>query len=148
MAPVGSSLEFFGGHLGTNSVWRQIGSPLGFAIPRDSFSGIPPFFPPLGFTLLICLWGHTFSPVGGLLFFSFLGGLHHFSVDDRYWRHLISDLGTSSTSTLPIPSLSLFRSHSPTPPLPPLPPPPPSTPNTGTNPTGKGKGDTLDNPTV
>ena len=73
---IGSSLEFSCGNLGINSVWRQLKSPLGFAIPRDSFSGITPWFPPLGFTLLVCSWGTTFSPVGGLLVFSFLGELH------------------------------------------------------------------------
>ena len=46
-----------------------------FAIPGDSFSRIPPCFPLLGFTLIIHLRGTTFSPVGGLLFFSFLGEL-------------------------------------------------------------------------
>ena len=70
---LGSSLELSRWHLGINSLWRQLGSPLGFAIPRDSFSGIPLSFPPLGFHLLIHLWGTTFSPVGGLLLFSFLG---------------------------------------------------------------------------
>ena len=73
---LGPSLEFSRGHLGINSVWCQLGSPLGFAIPVDSFAGIPPCFPPLGFTLLIRLRGTTFSPVGGLLFFSFIGELH------------------------------------------------------------------------
>ena len=77
---LGSSLEFSRWHLGINSVWRQLILPLGFAIPGDSFSGIPPFFPQLGFTLIICLWGTIFPPVGGLLFFSFLGGLHFFTV--------------------------------------------------------------------
>ena len=73
---LGSSLELSRWHLGFNFVWRLLGSPLGFAIPGDSFSGISPCFPLLGFTLLICSWGTTFSPVGGLLFFSFLGELY------------------------------------------------------------------------
>ena len=76
LLPLGSSLEFSCGRLGTNSVWRPFGSPLGFAIPGDSFSGIPPCFPPLGFTLIVRSQGTTFSPVGGLLFFYFLGELH------------------------------------------------------------------------
>ena len=61
---LGSLLELSRLHLGINSVWRQFGSPLGFAIPGDSFSGIPPCFPPFGFTLLICSCGTTFSPLG------------------------------------------------------------------------------------
>ena len=69
-------LELYLWHLRINSVWRQLGSPLGFAIPGDSFLGIPPYFPLLGFTLLIHSCGTTFSPVGVLLFFSFLGELH------------------------------------------------------------------------
>ena len=73
---LGYSLEFSRGHLGTNSVWRPLGLSLGFAIPRDSFSGIPPYFPLLGFTLIIRSRGTTFSPVGGLLLFFFLGELH------------------------------------------------------------------------
>ena len=73
---LGSLLEFSRWHLRINYVWRQLGSPLGFAIPGYSFSEIPPCFPPLGFTLLICLWGTTFSPVRGLLSFSFLGEIH------------------------------------------------------------------------
>ena len=71
-----SSLEFSRWNLGINSVWRQLGSPLVFAIPRDSLSGIPQFFPPLGFDLIIRSCGTTFSPVGGLLFLSILGELH------------------------------------------------------------------------
>ena len=63
-------------HLVINYVWRQLGSPLGFSIPVYSFSGIPPCFPPLGFTLNIRSCGTTFSPVRGLLLFSFLGGIH------------------------------------------------------------------------
>ena len=50
---LGSLLEFPRGRLGTNSVWRPFGSLLLFAIPGDSFSGIPPCFPPLGFTLIV-----------------------------------------------------------------------------------------------
>ena len=79
----GSSLEFSRWHLGINSVWRQLGLPLGFAIPGDSISGIPPCFPPLGFTLLICSWGITFHTIGGLLLLSFLGELHR-SPNYRY----------------------------------------------------------------
>ena len=71
-----SQLELSRWHLRVNTVWRQLGSPLGFAVPRDSVSGITPCFPMLGFTLLICSWGTKFSPVGGLLFFYFLGKLH------------------------------------------------------------------------
>ena len=70
---LGSSLEFSRWRLEIHSVWRQIGSPLGSVIPGYSLSGIPPCFPLLGFTLLIFLCGTTFSPVGGLLLFSFLG---------------------------------------------------------------------------
>ena len=51
-----------------------------FAIPGDSFLGIPPCFPRLGFTLIFRSQGTTFSPVGGLLLFSFLGELHIFLV--------------------------------------------------------------------
>ena len=73
---IGSSLEFFCRRLGNNSVWRPLGSPLVFAIPGDSFLGIPPCFPALGFTLILCSRGTAFSLVWGFLFFSFLGGLH------------------------------------------------------------------------
>ena len=72
-------MEFSRGHLVTNFVWRPLGSPLGFAIPGDSFSGIPPCFPPLGFTLIVLSWGTIFSPVGGFLFFSFLREIHIYS---------------------------------------------------------------------
>ena len=71
-----SSLELSCRHLGINSVWRQLGSPLGFAISGYSLSGIPPCFPSLGFTLIICSCGTTYFPVGYLLEFSFLGELH------------------------------------------------------------------------
>ena len=53
----------------------------------------------------------------------------YFSINDRYWRHLISGLGNSSTS------------------IPPPPPLPPSIHITSTKTTGKGKGDTVKNPT-
>ena len=33
-------------------------------------------FPRWGFTLIVCLLGTQFQPIGGLLFFSFLGELH------------------------------------------------------------------------
>ena len=36
-------------------------------------------FPRKGFTLIVCSQGTQFSPVGGLLFFSFLGELHQSS---------------------------------------------------------------------
>ena len=73
---LGYLLGFSRWHLQINTVWRQIGSPLGLSISGDSFLGIPPYISPLGFTLLICLWETTCSPVGGLLFLSFLGELH------------------------------------------------------------------------
>ena len=47
-----------------DSVWNQLGSLLGFAITGDSFSGISPCFPPLGFTLLIFLWNYIFPSSG------------------------------------------------------------------------------------
>ena len=62
---LGSSLEFSRGHLGTNYVWRQLGSHLGLTIPGDYFSGIPPCFPLLGFTLIVCSWESTFPPRWG-----------------------------------------------------------------------------------
>ena len=71
--PLGSLLEFSCGHLGTNSVWRPLGSPLEFVIPRDSFSGIPPCFPPLGFNLIVRSRGTTFSPVRVSYSYPFLG---------------------------------------------------------------------------
>ena len=70
---LGYSLGFSCRHLGTNSVWRPLGLPLGFAIPGDSLSGVPPCFPPLGFTLIVCLQGTTFSPVGVSYSSPFLG---------------------------------------------------------------------------
>ena len=74
---LGSLLEFSCGNLGINSVWHQLGSPMGFSIPGDSFSGIPPCFPPVGvysdysfvgdyifprwgFIILFFSWGTTF----------------------------------------------------------------------------------------
>ena len=71
-----SLLELSCCHLRINSFWRQLGSPSGFAIPRYSFLGIPPCFPPLGLTMLIRSWGTTYFPVGILLYFCFLGELH------------------------------------------------------------------------
>ena len=44
--------------------------------PRRFLLGIPPCFPPLGFTLIVLFARNSVFPVGGLLFFSFLGGLH------------------------------------------------------------------------
>ena len=76
LLPLGSSLEFPCGRLGTNLVLRPFGSILGFAIPGDSFLVNPPCFPPLGFTLFFCLRVTLFSPVGDLLFLYFLGELH------------------------------------------------------------------------
>ena len=57
-------------------------------------------FPPLGFTLLIRLWGTAFSPVGGLLFFSFIreqhvlgsGSLRRKMVNLKYPRNVESDV--------------------------------------------------------
>ena len=73
---LGSLLEFSRWHFGNNSVWHQIGSPFGICDFQRFLLGIPPCFPLLGFTLLIRLCGTTFSPVGGLTFFSFLEELH------------------------------------------------------------------------
>ena len=53
-------------HLGIIYICRQLRSPLGFAIPGDSFLGILPCFPLLGFTLIIRSWGTTFPPMGGM----------------------------------------------------------------------------------
>ena len=67
-------LEFSRGRLGTNSFCCPFGSLSLFVICGDSFSGIPPFFPPLGvylnslfarnsvlprrgFTMLLLSWG-------------------------------------------------------------------------------------------
>ena len=69
-----SSLELSRWRVGINSIWRQLGNPLGFAIPGYSFSGISPFSPPVGvyysysfvwnyifprwgFTILLLSWG-------------------------------------------------------------------------------------------
>ena len=98
---LGSLLELFRWHLRINSVWSGLGSPLGFAIPVDSFSGISPCFPLLGFTLLICSWGSTFSPVGGLLLVYFLGEIH--SCDEI-------PLATSSSRPSP-PRFSPIQEH-------------------------------------
>ena len=77
LLPLGFLLEISRGRLRTNSFCCLFGSLLLFAIRGDSFSRIPPCFPPLGFTLIVRLQGTHFSPVGGLLFFSFLGELHY-----------------------------------------------------------------------
>ena len=70
---LGYLLELSGWNLGINPVWRQLGLTLGFAIPIDSFSGITLCFHPLGFTLLISLWGTTFPPLGVYYSSPFLG---------------------------------------------------------------------------
>ena len=75
---------------------------MGFAIPVDSFSGTPPWFPPLGFSLLIRSCGTTYFPVGDLLYFYFLGELHQSPKDKIAYVTLdpvsdyvyISDLNT------------------------------------------------------
>ena len=77
-------MEFSCGRLGNNSVWRPFGLLLGFAIPGDSFSGIPPCSPPLGLTLIVRSQGTKFPPVGGLLFFYSLGELHVFFSFENY----------------------------------------------------------------
>ena len=46
---------------------------MGFAIPGDSFSGLPPCFPLLGFTLLISSWGTIFPLLGFYYYYTFLG---------------------------------------------------------------------------
>ena len=48
----------------------------------------------------------------------------HFSIDDRYWRHLISGLGTSSTSAPPAPPPTPSKERTHQSPLPPRQPPP------------------------
>ena len=68
-----SSLEFSHWHLGINSIWHQLGWSLGFEIPGDSVSGIPPCLPLLGFILLICSWGTIFPPLGVYYYSYFLG---------------------------------------------------------------------------
>ena len=73
---LGSSLELSCWHFKINSFWFHMGSPSVFAIPVDSLSGITPCFTLLGFTLITRLCGTTYFPVGGLLYFSFLGVLH------------------------------------------------------------------------
>ena len=70
---LGSSLEFSCWHIGINSVWWQLRSPLGFEISGDSFSGILPCFPLLGFTMIILLCGTTFPPLGVYYSSPFLG---------------------------------------------------------------------------
>ena len=69
-------MEFSRGYLGTKFVWCQLVLHLRFAIPGDFFLGIPSCFPLLGFNLIVRSRGTTFSTVGGLLLFSFLGELH------------------------------------------------------------------------
>ena len=61
---LGSLLEFPRWRLGTIFVWCLFGSFLGYVIPGDSFSGIPPCFSPLGFTLVVRLLGTPFPPLG------------------------------------------------------------------------------------
>ena len=75
LLPLGFLLEFTRGRLGTNSFCCPFGSLLLFAIRGDSFSEIPPCFPPLGvslnslfarnsvfpcrgFTVLLLSWGN------------------------------------------------------------------------------------------
>ena len=86
---LGYLLELYLWHLGINSFCCQLKSSLVLGIPGYSFSGIHLWFPPLGFTMIICLWGTTHFPVGGLLCFLFLWGLHtsaHIArVFIRYW---------------------------------------------------------------
>ena len=68
---------------------------MGFAITGYSLTRIPPCFPLLGVTLLICSCEIVFSPVGGLLLFSFLGGLHVFVAS---YSHMQPDLKIVSTA--------------------------------------------------
>ena len=77
----GYLLEFFCLHLIINSVWRQLRCPLVFLTPGDSFLGIPPCFPLLGFTQLICSCGTTFPPLGVYYSSPFLGNHIYFSCD-------------------------------------------------------------------
>ena len=69
-------MELSRGHLRINSFWRQLVSPLGFAILVDSLLWIPLSFSLLGFTMIFCSWGTTYFPVGVLLYFYFLGEIH------------------------------------------------------------------------
>ena len=70
---LGSSLEFPRGHLGINSVWRQLTLPLGFSIPGDSFSGFLLVFPRLGLFCLFVRGGLHFPPLGAYYYYPFLG---------------------------------------------------------------------------
>ena len=62
LIPLGSLLESPRRRLGTNSVWRPFGSLLLFAISRDSFLGIPYFFPLLVFTLIVSFARNSVFP--------------------------------------------------------------------------------------
>ena len=73
---LGSLLELSRWHLGMTSFMRQLGSSLGLEIPLRFFSGIPLWFPPLGFTMILLSCGTTYLPVGFLLCFPFPGELN------------------------------------------------------------------------
>ena len=111
LLPLGFLLEFPRGRLGTNSFWRPFGSILLFAIPRDSFSGIPPCFPLLSFTLIVLFARNSVFPVGGSLFFSFLGELHTSVVCSHGTSVVLSFVCSCPISAVLSRPNSVVRSH-------------------------------------
>ena len=63
LLPLGFLLEFPRGRLGNNSFWQPFGSLLLFAIPGDSFLGIPPCFSPYGVYRYSTLLGNSIYDV-------------------------------------------------------------------------------------
>ena len=73
-------------------------------IPSWGFLLVSPCW---GFTLIVCLQGIQFSPVGGLLLFSFLGELHEV-VQDRLREDNVKFKGSNKTAEHPF-SSQLYR---------------------------------------
>ena len=78
----GSLLEFSCGNIATNFVWRQLRSPLGFAIPGDSFLGIPPCSPRWGLLWFFVHGELHFPPLGVYYSYPFLGNYINNQITD------------------------------------------------------------------
>ena len=112
LLPLGSLLEFPCGRLGTNFVWRSFGSLLGFAIPGDSFSRIPPCFPPLGFTLIVSFARNSISSRMGINVFLLSWGTAYIYILP-YLPYLYYSDKPSSTFYLPKTSIKDPRRFKP-----------------------------------
>ena len=85
--------------LGTNLFWRPFGSLLGFAIPRDSFSGIPTCFPPLGFTLIVSFARNSILPRRGFTVLLLYWGTTY---NHRYKLNMMDSMVTAISQYRPL----------------------------------------------